>query len=158
MIHGRLQDADSERFILRGPVWAKALDWLRDEAPDAKIGRHPLLGEDVVAIVMEYETMARRDARFESHREFVDVQYTLDGDEEIDWSPLDGLVPDGPFEQDLQFWLPPASGWSTLCQPVGRFAVFFPGDAHRPKIRRSVTLIRKVVIKIRARLLELDSH
>lgn len=157
MIHGRLQDADSERFILSGPVWAEALDWLREEASNAREGRHELSGSDVVAMVMEYETFARSAARFESHREFVDIQCTLDGDEEIDWSPLEGLVPDGPFEQDLQFWVPPASGWSTLCQSAGRFAVFFPGDAHRPKVHHSTGRVRKVVIKVRARLLDLYS-
>ena len=155
MIHGRLQDAESERFILGGTVWAEALDWLRDEAAHAAIGRHELSGGDVFAIVMEYETLPRSEARFESHRKFVDIQYTLEGDEEIDWSPLDGLVADGPLDQDLQFWLPPAEGWSTLCQSAGRFAVFFPGDAHRPKVRHSTHQVRKVVIKVRARLLDL---
>ncbi len=157
MIHGRLTDADSGRFNLGGPVWAGVMDWLCDEAPTAAPGRYELSAGDLFANVMEYETIPRSEARFESHREFVDLQYTLEGDEEIDWSPLAGLVPDGPMDQDLQFWLPPASGWSTLCQPSGRFAVFFPGDAHRPKVRHSTQRVRKVVIKVRARLLALDS-
>jgi YhcH/YjgK/YiaL family protein len=36
-----------------------------------------------------------------------------------------------------------------VTQSVGRFSIFFPNDAHRPKvIHGQPTLIRKVVIKI----------
>ena len=149
MIHGDLTGPDPDLGLLRGETWATALNWLRRQNSATEIGRHELLGPDLYAVVMEYETLDRSETRFESHREFVDLQCTLHGEEIIDWCPRQALVPDGEMEQDVQFWLPPVVSWTPLVQVPGRFSVFFPADAHRPKVRSNGNRVRKVVIKAR---------
>jgi YhcH/YjgK/YiaL family protein len=149
MLHADLSSPGTYTDLLRHAVWETALGWLRELPPTAALGTHEILGRRMFASIQAYETQPREACRFESHREHVDLQYTIEGVEAIDWSPRSYLTPDGQFENDVQFWLPPNPLFTTLIQSSGRFAIFFPEDAHRPKVvfLRS-TPVRKLVIKI----------
>ena len=153
MLHGFLADPGTYNTLLVHPVWGRALEWLRVLPADIALGKHAIIGEDMYATVQEYDTVAREAARFESHREHVDLQYTISGTEGIDWCPRGELEPDGPFANDVQFWLPPATPLVTLIQSPGRFSVFYPSDAHRPKVDVGGGRVRKLVIKVHLKLL-----
>lgn len=153
MYHGSLDEPGTSAVLEAHPVWKRAFDWLRTLPPNAPLGTVELLGRDLWASIQEYATMARDEARFESHREHVDLQFTLSGGECIEWCPRCALEPDGPFENDVQFWLPPPTPVSSLVQTAGRFAVFHPEDAHRPKVAMPThSGVRKLVIKVRRSL------
>ena len=154
MLHASLHEPDAYEPLLGHPVWRRALDWLRALPPDLALGTHEIVGQDMFASVQEYDTVDRAVARFESHREHVDLQYTLAGEEGIDWCPRGELSPDGAFAHDVQFWLPPTAPFTTLRNAPGRFAIFYPGDAHRPKVNVGVARVRKLVIKVHCRLLQ----
>jgi YhcH/YjgK/YiaL family protein len=153
MLHAALHEPDSYEPLLRHPIWQRALGWLRALPTDLALGRHEILGPDMFASVQEYDTVDRAVARFESHREHVDLQYTLVGEEGIDWCPRSELQPNGPFANDVQFWLPPTTPFATLVNSPGRFAIFYPGDAHRPKVNVGPVPVRKLVIKVHLNLL-----
>lgn len=148
MIHGYLPEPGTYVGLERHPVWKSALDWLRALPADIAPGEYELRGRNQYVSVQEYGTLPAAEARFESHQHYVDLQYTLQGAEAIDWLPRHGLIPDGPFAYDVQFWLPPTQPLSRLVQTAGRFAIFFPDDAHRPKISvPGHPGVRKLVIK-----------
>lgn len=153
MLHASLHEPDSYEPFLGHPTWRRALDWLRALPSDIALGRHDILGPEMFASVQEYDTVDRTSGRFESHREHVDLQYTLAGVEGIDWCPRSELLPDGPFADDVQFWLPPTTRFATIVNSPGRFAIFYPGDAHRPKVDAGPSPVRKLVIKVHLRLL-----
>jgi YhcH/YjgK/YiaL family protein len=153
MLHASLSDPGTYEALLSHPAWMKAIGWLRALPADIPNGRHKIIGEDMFASVMEYDTVPREAARFESHREHVDLQFAIAGTEGIDWCPRAELEPDGPFGDDVQFWLPPVTPVTTLESSPGRFSVFFPSDAHRPKVRIQSVHVRKLVIKVHVRLL-----
>lgn len=148
MIHGYLPAPGTYVGLERHPIWKAALDWLRAMPLDLPLGEYELRGRDQYVSVQEYSTLTSADARFESHERYVDLQYTLHGAEAIDWLPRHELVPDGPFANDVQFWQPPTRPLSQLVQTSGRFVIFFPEDAHRPKIAvHGFPIVRKLVIK-----------
>lgn len=153
MLHASLIDPGTYDTLLVHPAWRRALDWLRALPADIAAGKHEIVGLDMFASVMEYDTVAREEARFESHREHVDLQYAIEGTEGIDWCPRAELQPDGPFGDDVQFWLPPTAPLTTLVSCPGRFSVFYPGDAHRPKVRIGSIHVRKLVVKVHTKLL-----
>ncbi|MBN9692319.1 MAG: YhcH/YjgK/YiaL family protein [Verrucomicrobia bacterium] len=154
MLHGHLTDPGTYAFLTAHPTWQQAFAWLHGLRSDIALGEYEILGRDMFASVQEYATLARHEARFESHEAHIDIQYTLKGVEGIDWIPRSALQPDGPFGNDVQFWLPPPEPVTTLAQSAGRFAIFFPSDAHRPKVRLpGHDRVRKLVIKIHQRLL-----
>lgn len=153
MLHGSLAEPGTYDTLLVHPAWRRALGWLRALPADISLGRHEIIGQDMFASVQEYETVERAAARFESHREHVDLQYTICGLDGIDWCPRGELEPDGPFANDVQFWLPPAAPVTTLVNSPGRFAIFYPSDAHRPKVNVGGGHVRKLVIKVHLKLL-----
>ena len=154
MLHGDLREPGSYAGLDSHPVWRQVFQWLRELPADAALGHYEIQGEQIYVSIQEYSTLARHEARFESHERYVDLQYTLSGLEGIDWAPRGSLTADGPFGNDVQFWLPPSEPVTTLCQSPGRFAIFHPVDAHRPKVRLgSQDRVRKLVVKIEKALL-----
>jgi biofilm protein TabA len=155
MLHGHLDEPESYALLAAHPVWDRVFQWLRRLPADAALGHHEIQGEQIYVSIQEYSTLARHEARFESHERYVDLQYTLSGLEGIDWAPRSSLKPDGPFVNDVQFWLPPSEPVTTLCQSPGSFSVFYPSDAHRPRICfGEFRKVRKLVIKILKSLLQ----
>lgn len=154
MIYGHLSAPDAYSHLLERPAWRFAFDWLAHlpEAPEP--GIKELQGKDLYVNVHGYETLPREECRYESHRQYVDLQYCIHGGELIDWHLASSLTLDGPFDsdKDVQFY-EPGSSLTTLHMVPGSFAIFFPSDAHLPKRadnrHRSVS---KLVIKIAHRL------
>ena len=96
-------------------------------------GRSDIDGDDLFVILDRQDGRGREAARLEAHRRYIDIQYTVRGDEEIGWTPRAACVDaDGPFDttRDIVFFRDRPSAW--LRVPRGTFAIFFPDDAHAP--------------------------
>jgi YhcH/YjgK/YiaL family protein len=113
------------------------------ELPD---GRHEILGDRVFAIVAHENGRKVEDAELEGHREYLDVQFVISGDESMGWTPRGGLAGsvDYDAEKDLEFFEGEPS--SIIRVPPGSFAIFLPSDAHLPLIGSGP--IHKVVVKV----------
>lgn len=148
MIHGALDGLDSLPFLENRGIENEVLSWIHKEARKASLGRHLIAGNEIHATVMEYDTVPRSDARFESHQEYIDLHCTLAGEEGIDFIPDSELVKDGQLIGDVQFWHAPHDGFTFIRQESDHYAVFFPGEAHRPQIQAGTQRVRKIVVKI----------
>ncbi len=116
------------------------------------IGKHLIEGDRVFASVMEYATKSSAEARWESHRKYVDVQIMLAGDEQMRVADVTTMKEKSPYdaEKDATFFHPPAAS-NVVVVAAGQFAIFFPHDAHQPSLAiAGPTTIRKVVFKVMA--------
>lgn len=150
MFYGHLNDAQAYAPLSAHPVWAEALNYLRKLPRDPEEGESALRGGDMFARVMRYPTVEPSDSRYETHRRYVDLQYTLGGAEIIHWCRARDLATAGAYEdeRDLQFYAPEEPSASVWMGP-GCFSVYYPDDAHRPKVSDGdSTAVYKVVIKI----------
>jgi len=150
MIYGQLKTPESHAFLLSNPAWKLAFDWLHTVTPSTPLGITPLQGDDIYANVMKYDTLPAEQCRYETHRKYVDLQYTITGAEVIDWLDARDLAPDGGFEEsrDLQFYRPAPTRSQVHMRP-GYFAIFYPSDAHRPKVTDGVHgEVFKLVVKM----------
>lgn len=104
----------------------------------------------VKAIVSEYETKIENEYGYEAHKKFIDIQYTLKGQESVECLPLDKLTETKPYsdENDAAFYM-------ANTQPMemtigdGYFAIFFPEDGHMPQLCIDKTIVvKKVVVKV----------
>lgn len=99
-------------------------------------------------------TEARDARRFESHRRYIDIQVSLTGGEIIDWAPEGALPIEVDFQAggDIAFHRAPAAPAASLRLVPGSFAIFFPGEAHRPlcALESGPDRVRKVVFKVAA--------
>ena len=145
-------DALSEwrRYSDIHPAFPQAFAYLAGaDLSSLPAGRLPIDGERLFVIVDDREGRGPEGARLEAHRTYLDLQVTIEGTEVIGWRPLDLCHhPSGRFdgERDVGFFEDPPESWVTV--PPGRFAVFFPADAHAPLAGRGA--LKKAILKIAA--------
>lgn len=137
-------------YAAPGTLLHKALVYARDVAPDVPDGRIEIDGERLYASVSTYATGTRDERRFEAHRQYIDIQVLLSGEEAIDVSlerDLDPLEIYDP-QRDVMFLKPPQHAASVPMRP-GWFAVFYPHDVHRPGCHlQGPQRVRKIVMKV----------
>lgn len=136
-----------EPYVAVHPGLRAALEFLRRPSlaalPD---GRCAIDGERLYAMVMRGRGAARSRPRMETHRRYIDVQYTVAGAEELGWSPAAGLRVETPYDpaKDAEFYHDAPAQW--LACPPGMLAMFFPHDAHCGM--NGTGQLHKVVVKI----------
>ena len=139
------------RYTTLSPRFAAAFEFLEQLPADQPLGRHELDGDNCFALVQTYATKPIAEAKFESHRKYIDIQFIQAGCETLLWSPLAVLTKIiEPYDaiRDIAFYAPPPQVTPIhLC--AGEFTIFFPADGHAPGLEYSgPTEVRKVVIKI----------
>jgi YhcH/YjgK/YiaL family protein len=134
-----------------------ALQHLRDTDFTAlPAGNYDLQGKDIYVQVIDMTTKPVADCRPEVHRQYADVQFLVSGREQIGMAVDTGkhkLGEDLLATRDLLFYTD-VQDEATLTMRPGSFAVFMPGDVHRPGgAIGEPAPIRKVVMKVRVSLL-----
>jgi biofilm protein TabA len=153
-IYGAIDDiikqAELDPGIQAGLRYLKGLagDFLADK-PLGYSAKTIIRGKGIFAMHQVYETKPVRQARFEAHRKYIDLQYIWEGAELIAVAPLDSLTTIVPYSRckDIEFfrYFPSTS----LVMGPGVLALLFPCDAHAPCLvfkRRQI--VRKTVVKI----------
>lgn len=133
------------------PVWKAAFEWIETKAATAEIGTFELGVGEATVRVMEYDTKTRESARYEAHRETIDLQYTIQGAEGIEIVPTEKLFPDGEYDaaKDFQFFETPSISEARVDNVEGRFCILYPQDGHMPQLRvGNIPQVRKLVVKI----------
>jgi len=160
MIFGHVNDLQSGFAWLPKPL-KFAVEHLRDtDFATLPAGNYDLQGKEICVQVIDMSTKPFAETRPEVHRRYIDVQFLYRGSEKIGVASETGnnaLAEDLLEQRDLLFY----SGMeneSTLTMIPGSFAVFFPGDVHRPACAFDLPApIRKVVVKVRVSLLNEES-
>jgi YhcH/YjgK/YiaL family protein len=114
------------------------------------LGRTDIKGDDVYVMISEGETRAPEQVRFEAHRRYIDIQLVVRGQEAIGVAPVAALTTVEPYDaaKDIEFFAVPQES-ATLALRAGDFAVFAPGDAHRPSLHLDGPHVsRKAVVKV----------
>jgi biofilm protein TabA len=143
-----------------GAAWKTAFDYLAMVDADTPADtHHRIQGDDIYAVVMDYDTRPLHEAKLETHRKYADIQVLLSGEEEALWLPNTDLKIQTPYdsERDAAFYELPTTPGAALRLKPGVFVMFFPDDAHMPMLRvgNAIThAVKKVVIKIRVDLLK----
>jgi len=108
------------------------------------------LSDDVYAAVSEYETKNPKDAKFESHKKYIDLQYIISGEEYIGLTHLNDIDVISPYDEkeDIAFF--EYDGGDMLLASPTAYYIFFPDDIHRPCIQvNKASIVRKIVFKIK---------
>jgi biofilm protein TabA len=117
----------------------------REDLPES--GRVDLDGDNLFAIVVDAPGRERADAKLESHKAYIDIQYTVSGTDCIGWSALNRVRGSEGYDasKDLEFYTDAPSLWFEV--NAGDFAIFMPEDAHAP-LANTGHQTRKLVIKV----------
>ena len=129
-----------------------ALEFLsRTDLADIECGRHDIMGDEVFANVMEFETCPAQNKDFEAHRRYADIHFVIRGEEHLCVAPIDEVVPQGDFNVDDDFGLytgPKREAWVELHE--GDLVVTPPEDAHKPGCcgESGPAPLKKVCVKV----------
>jgi biofilm protein TabA len=146
MVHADRKDIS--RYIPLHPRFKGAFDFLlTGDLTKMPIESHRIDGQNVYANFSFGQGKKKGDARLEAHRRYIDIQYLIEGNEEIGWKHLDRCMEiQNPYseEKDVMFYADHPESWVTLVPD--QFTIFFPEDAHAPNV--SDSKLRKVVVKV----------
>jgi len=114
-------------------------------------GRYSIDGDDLYYMVQHYTTKPVDQAKFESHKKYIDIQVLLAGQEMLGYSPTAGLEITQPYDEqkDIMFYRVGTIIAQTRLEP-GLFCLLYPHDAHLPSCQVTCPApVHKVVFKIR---------
>ena len=113
-------------------------------------GKYEIEGDDLFAIVQEYDTLDAADEQMESHRKYIDVQYVVQGEELVGHALLNDQKVAKEYDADKDFILYADAPSFFTKMAAGTFMVFFPTDLHMPcvKVNESAR-VKKVVVKMK---------
>jgi len=127
------------------------LEYLRDVSPDVEIGVYEITPR-VKAIVSEYTTKEINENGYEAHREYIDIQYLISGEEMVNSLPLDYLKECKAYNKDTDaaFYVETGVKPQELLLGNGYFAILYPQDGHMPQLcLNEPKPVKKVVVKVK---------
>ena len=152
MIFGNINNTNDMEKIYSESI-IQALNYLKEnDFISMKTGVYNIMGDDIIAQVVDRETKSKHVAKAEVHRKYVEIQFSVGGNEVIGYAldtgnniPYEKLLE----EKDSIFYNHVENEVDLIMVP-GSFAVFFPEDVHRPWCQyKNSCKARKVNIKIK---------
>ena len=148
MIIDKIENADLYKNL--GERIKKSIDYIRGtDLKKLQPGRYEIDADNIFALISEYHTKAESEGKLEAHKKYIDVQYVIEGEELIGYTPLGDQEISEPYkeENDIIFY----KGEKVFIKVTERmFAIFFPEDVHMPGIQvEKKSPVRKLVIKVK---------
>lgn len=154
MLLGNINEPSAYEHLLTHKVWRQALDWIKENDSQDE-GDYEIDGQNLYASIQEVQTIPREQGVFERHFKYIDLHYCVSGAETIEWIPVNQLskAKEINTEKDYALHTAPKRASSLLMTP-GAFTIFFPEDAHMPKISADTdNSMKKIVVKLKTSLI-----
>jgi len=147
MIVDKLSNA--EEYYKLGSRIEKAFRYIKNlDLAQLKTGKFQIDGDNIFALVSEYETKNLEQGLWEAHRKYIDIQYIISGQEKMGYSCLDNMKTSIEYEEKKDILFVTGQG-DYLTVNQGSFALFTPTDAHMPSIKvDNPQNVKKLLIKI----------
>ena len=140
-----------EQIAANPDQWKAAYEFLTDnDLASLPLGRHEIVEGGAYANVQEYDT--RVEGKFEAHKDYIDVQIVVSGEEEVHVADIADAVDclkEYDKTKDVMFYSS-ASEFKVYKACSSCWIVLFPGELHRPGLAKNGTPspVKKVVVKI----------
>jgi biofilm protein TabA len=140
----------ARQYQLHKDYWDKAFTFLKNNnLQTLPPGRYAIDSNNVYATITENPTKDVDSTKWESHRNYIDLQSVISGEEKIGVAPINKLTVTMPYDATKDVANYSGEGTFYTATP-GTFFLFFPQNAHRPNITTGGNKPdKKVVIKIR---------
>lgn len=120
---------------------------------DRPVGRVEIDGDRLFCLVQEDLTEPVDERRGEFHQEYLDIQLLLSGREWIGVGPQQYRLAELSHPHP-DLWFVDVEQESWLAMLPGDFAIFYPGELHRPLCTQGLPApVRKLVVKVHKSLL-----
>ncbi len=122
---------NAERHYSLHPGLREAFEWLRAQGSKRMpAGRIRVEGSSLYVDVSTANGRGHAGAAYEAHRQRIDIQYVVEGADEMSWRHLDGSMRSKGYnaERDFEAFEETPESWIRV--PAGHFTIFFPEDVH----------------------------
>ncbi len=123
----------------------KYIDILKSITPDTEAGRYELEDGAYYNVSGVINQVPADKKVFEAHEKYIDIQYILEGTEQMEYADIAELTVSQSFDADKDYALYTGKGTLISFKP-GDFAVYAPMDGHKPGCGNGTS--RKVIIKV----------
>ncbi|MBE2234520.1 MAG: YhcH/YjgK/YiaL family protein [Anaerolinea sp.] len=139
---------NSHLYGALNPKLSSAFDYIHQTDLSAlSAGKYVIDGEEIYALVQEYDTKPQEEGAWEAHRRYIDLQVVIRGVEQFGYAHIGNLTP-GDYDA-AKDWLPLSGAGDFFRLQAGYFAIFMPEDAHMPGLTAGPRLaVKKLVVKI----------
>ena len=117
---------------------------------EMEVGKH-VINDDAFVLIQKYDSKEPDAVRFEAHRNYVDIQYVVEGKESIEVAAVTAMTVSESYdpERDVEFYEEPELA-SKYVLTDGGYAILYPADAHKPGVRVGESVaMKKMVGKVR---------
>lgn len=131
--------------------WETAFKFLSEvDTSKLEFGRIDL-SEDVYANFAEYTTQDIEGSVYESHKDYIDIQYVVSGQEYIALNnDTASLTVTKTYDKEKDYMNYAYDGSEMLLADYSRFFIFFPTNAHMPCIKvNEKGKVKKLVVKVK---------
>lgn len=142
---------NSKQYCSTHCGFAEGFDFLKKAVSEnLPEGRYEIDGDNVFAFIQEYTS--KEESSFEAHKNYIDIQFIVNGTEVIYAADLDKLTVNTEYspEKDIMF-LEDYEKASKVILNDGEYGIFFPWDAHKPGLCLDGKLdtVKKIVVKVK---------
>ena len=129
----------------------EALDYIQNlDKSTLTPGKHEV-NDEFFYNYMEYEAKEPTDSIYEAHKNYVDIQYIVEGQERVDVSFEAYMELDTPYdtEKDIMFFKNPTESFSRILG-ADEYIIVLPHELHKPgqKVGENGN-VKKIVGKVR---------
>ena len=131
---------------LLGKAFEEMARLLKENATD---GCYKIDGDRLFINVMSYETKPLSEGLFEAHRDYIDIQMVISGEECIGFADLSDLTVCKPYEPDAELYSM-VDSLDIVRISNDKLCIIFPDEPHAPGIAigNTPSKVRKMVVKI----------
>jgi len=142
---------NSQIYAAISPRIKTALEYIsKTDFSAIEPGRYELDGSDIFALVQTYDSIPKENGKWECHKNYIDIQYIVEGVEQIGCNNTGKMKITTEYipEKDIAFL---SGDGDFITFSKGSYGIFFPEDAHMPKIavNNTPSKVKKVVVKIK---------
>ena len=140
-----------EKYRCFGKSMATAIHYLTHiDFSGIEPGKYAVDGDRVYAMISQYTTRPLSEGKWEAHRQYIDIQYIIQGQEQIGYACIDRLKVTEPYDADKDALFLEGPADDELVLKAGELVMLWPEDAHRPCIAvDGPAPVKKVVVKVR---------
>lgn len=133
------------------PALSKVIAFLEEcDADKRELGKYVIDGDNVYCSIGAY-TSNPCSEQFEAHKNYIDLQYVLDGTEEMHVAEVSTLKEIKAYDDVKDYAMYEGACPTVTVLSKGDFALLFPHDAHIPGVMHNAPeQMKKIVFKIKA--------
>ncbi len=112
-------------------------------------GKYEVEGENIYALVSEYNTKPSTSGKWEAHKKYIDIQIMISGKEKMGFTESQKVIVINEYDSEKDCTIYKGEG-NFLIADEKHFAIFFPTDIHMPGMAINIPkAVKKVVVKVR---------